>query len=207
MWIARVAICVSSALAFALPAHAVEKPEECAAMQDGGERLLCYDAIFRIQTTVEPPTGSQSKWIVQTAKSKIDDSKSVFLFLESDEDVPGRFGRGAAKASMVVRCMEGKTAITLQFADHFMADNGGYGDVVFRVDDKKAFTKSLSESTDHTALGLFSGATSIPLIKTLFGGNRLIIRVMPFNESALTVSYAIAGLETDIKPLREACKW
>lgn len=207
-WLALPVTALVSAFAFAAPVKAAEKPEECAAMQDGGERLICYDAIFRVQTSVEPPrTQSSSKWTVETEKSKIDDSKSVFLLLESDDDVPSRYGRAPSKASLVVRCMEGKTAITFQFADHFMAESGGYGDVTFRVDDKKAFTKGLRESTDHGALGLFSGPTSISLIKALFGGNRLIVRAMPFNESALTVSYSIANLESEIKPLREACKW
>lgn len=202
--------CLSFAASIALtfPAMAVDKPESCAAIDDGGERLVCYDSIFRTKTTVDtPPTGTPTKWQVTTAQSKIDDSKGVFLYIESDDDIPGKYGGQRAKASMVIRCMEGTTAMTLQFADHFMADNNGYGDVTFRVDDKKAITKGLDESTDNSALGLFNGGSSIPFIRSLFGANRLIVRATPFNESALTVTYSIAGLEETIKPLRETCKW
>jgi type VI secretion system protein VasI len=60
-------------------------------------------------------------------------------------------------------------------------------------------------SRDHASLGLWNEAASIPLIKSLFGAERLLVRARPYSEDAVTAEFAIGGLEDAAKPLREAC--
>lgn len=178
----------------------------CARIDNAGERLLCYDGVFRTAVANETQT-VESKWVIQTETSKIDDSKSVFLGLESDDDFPGKFGNGRRRANLTLRCMENSTSAILLFGDHFMADTNGYGDVTFRVDNQPAFTRGLDESTDHMALGLWNGGSAIPFIKKLFDGKTLVVRATPFSESPITATFTIAGLKEKIASLREACKW
>lgn len=178
----------------------------CAKIDDTGERLLCYDGVFRTETKTEPATAS-SNWTVHTQTSKIDDSPTVVLMLTSDDDFPGKYGNQRTNAEMTIRCMENRTSAFFQFGDHFMADNGDFGHVTFRIDDKPAFSRSLRESTDHGTLGLWDGGASIPFLKQLMEADQLVVRATPFSESPITTTFTVAGLAAAIKPLRDACKW
>lgn len=199
-------IALASLIALAATAAHGADGASCARIDNAGERLLCYDGVFRTAVTTEAKT-VESKWVVQTETSKIDDSKSVFLNLESEDDFPGRFGGSRRKANITLRCLENSTSAILHFGDHFMADINGYGDVTFRVDSQPAFTRGLDESTDHMALGLWDGGASIPFIKKLFDGKTLVVRATPYSESPITATFTVAGLKEKIAPLREACKW
>ncbi len=175
---------------------------ECAAIPDPDARLNCYDSLFKV---VEPPTTVEN-WRSDSSMSLLDDSKIVTLFLSSDAPIRSRFG-SSQPADMIVRCKENTTALYFLFADQFMSDIQGYGRVSYRIDSAKAAVWPMDVSTDNKALGLWSGSTSIPAIKQLIGGNSLFLRVTPYNESAIEMTFTIAGLEAAVKPLREACGW
>jgi type VI secretion system protein VasI len=82
----------------------------------------------------------------------------------------------------------------------------GYGYVTLRLDSGTAFKKTMNESTDHHALGIWS-PNAVPFVKTLFGHDHLLVRATPYNGNALTSDFVIKGLDGAIKPLRSACKW
>jgi type VI secretion system protein VasI len=146
------------------------------------------------------------RWRVASQKSKVDDSTNVFLSIDSNQPIRGRFG-DVGPAELTIRCMENTTAATFRFAGHFMADIQGYGDITYRIDDRKAKTKGFVESTSNEALGLWSGGSAIPFAKELFGGTSLYVRATPYNENPVEAEFNIAGLDEAIKPLREACRW
>lgn len=145
-------------------------------------------------------------WQTSSQTSKIDDSKNVWVMLESNDPVPGRFV-SYDQAQLTIRCMENKTAVMFEFADNFLADIQGYGDITYRIDDRKAQKRGFQESTDNGALGLWSGGSSIPFIKSLMTGQTLFVRVVPFNEDPIDTEFNIAGLDKAITPLRKACAW
>jgi type VI secretion system protein VasI len=178
----------------------------CAADADSDRRLLCYDGVFRTQVE-SPPIEGKGKWVVQTDTSKLTDSRNAVAYLSSEDTFPARFGGSEKHAEMWIRCFENATSFQIGFADHFLADNGSYGKVTYRIDDKKAQSKGMAESTDHSVLGLWNGGSSIPLIKSMIGGKRMIVRLTPFNESSLEATFDIAGVAEAIKPVRETCKW
>lgn len=151
-------------------------------------------------------TGPVSKWRISSDTSAIDDSKTVHIQVASDNNVRGRFG-GPGPAVLHLRCLENTTSATFSFNDQFMADIQGYGDITYRVDDRAAVKRGFQESTDNKWLGLWRGAQAIPFIKSLYGGEKLVARATPFNESQIEVTFSIFGLETAVKPLREACGW
>lgn len=186
-------------------ATAQNTAEECGAIDDGAERLVCYDLLFRIDRS-SAQSGPDSQWSVRTDISRIDDSTNVFMTVQSTDTFPKRFG-GEGRGTMLVRCMENTTTVYFTMAGHHLADLQNYGRLTYRIDDAPAQSKRLTESTDSQALGLWNGGSAIPFIKSLFGADNLLVQITPFSESAITVDFPIAGLEEEIAPLREACNW
>lgn len=198
-WIASLFLLVQ----VAEPARAEDDPLACATIADDTARLACYDRIYRSTVSGIASTG---QWHVSKEVSKIDDSVNVFMHVSAKETVKDRFG-AADYPTLWIVCRENSTDIYINFAGNFMADSGGYGRVISRVDKEKAVTKSWRESTDNSALGLWGGGSAIPFAKSLFGHDTLLIQATPFNDNALTIEFPITGLDEAIKPLREACHW
>lgn len=186
-------------------AYAQDSAEQCAAIDDGAERLICYDLLFRVDREIEV-SPAKSNWEVRTETSRIDDSTNVFLTVQSSDTFLDRFG-GAGRGYMLVRCMENTTTVYFSMGDHHLADLQGYGEVTYRIDSAPAQSRRFRESTDNRALGLWNGGSSIPFIRELFGAQNLLVQITPYGESAITVDFPIAGLEEAIIPLREACSW
>jgi type VI secretion system protein VasI len=160
-------------------------------------------AITKEAASANTPSG---KWMYRTEVSKIDDSTNAYLSLQSEQPIEGRFGR-EGYMTLSVYCRESKTDVIFYFAGQFMSDNAGGGAITYRIDKRPAKTQYFRESNNHEALGLWDGGEAIPFIKSLFGAERLFVRATPFNESAVSSEFVIAGLEDAIKPLRKACGW
>lgn len=162
-----------------------------------------------VEQPAAKPDAPASPWLVSEDVSPIDDSKTVVLLNTSKEMVKNRFGRNQGPATMVLRCQENTTALYINFAGQFMASSryNNYGDVTYRVDGEEAVTVGMDESTDHQSLGLFTGGQSIPMIKRMIGHDQIVVRATPYNESPLTLTFDISGLDKDISTLRETCGW
>lgn len=145
-------------------------------------------------------------WRLSRGTSQLDDSPTVYLTLKSSNQISGTYG-GKDRATLTLRCVENTTAVTLNFAEHFMADHQNYGVVAYRVDKKKQRQRNFRESTDNSVLGLWSGGLAIPFIKELIGNNSLFVRAVPFNESGIEATFNIANLDGRIGVLRKACHW
>lgn len=152
------------------------------------------------------PTVPTGKWTVEEDKSAFDDTQTVILFLDADQEIPGQYG-GSTTPSLILRCMEDRTSVYLTMGDYFLSDIQGYGNVDYRIDDTKAQVARMSSSTDNHALGLWSGGASIPFIKQLATGEKLALRITPYNESPRELSFSLTGLNAVLPKLREACSW
>jgi len=202
--ITRITI-LAAAVVTLLSAHALanDDPQSCASIMDDDRRLECFDLLFR--KSVASPT-TNSKWDVEIETSKIDDSKNVFLFVDSIEPVRNRYG-SSVRSKLTLRCRENVTSLSIWFGGHFMSDTESHGDVTYRIDTETAQTKRFRESTNHKHLGLWSGPSAIPFIKDIFDHEVLLVRATPFSESSVTMEFPIAGIESEITPLRKACGW
>lgn len=158
------------------------------------------------QEPKEPPP-PPSPWRVSESRSQLDDSPAVYMTTLSKDTLSGAYGAGAGPATLHLRCLENSTNLFVKLNGHFLADIQGYGDVTYRIDDLQARTVGMKESTDNKALGLWSGGSAIPMIRRLIGHDEMLIRVTPYNQSAITVTFPIRDLEEEIKPLRSACNW
>jgi hypothetical protein len=89
----RIFVCASALLA--VPFCALAAPNELAAQDAAGcatkkadtERLECYDLIFKKSIH----TSNDSKWQITEETSKIDDSKNVFLVLDSEDTFQNQY--------------------------------------------------------------------------------------------------------------------
>lgn len=176
--------------------------EECVKITNPDDRLNCFDHSFKTSETVQ----TESEWMVKVDKSKLDDTTSVVMSVQSTDEVRGKFG-GATKGSLFIRCQENKTSLFIVWADNFMSDIQGRGRVDYRIDDRTAKKVNMENSTDHMALGLWSGGNSIPFIKDMYEASSLYVRATPFSESPIEMTFNISGIEEASKPLREACGW
>lgn len=181
---------------------------ECAIINDDVERLECYDELHRPASTPsyegasDPP--ERIDWSIREDVSRMTDDRNVFVSVRAGE--PIRCGYKDERAVLLLRCLENTTAVTL-VTNCFMADIQGYGQVEYRVDDRPMARRNFQESTDNMALGLWSYGKARPFIDDLVGGERIVLRVTPFNDSPKEIEFAIGGTSQAIEPLRETCGW
>ncbi len=153
------------------------------------------------------PKPTKSAFRTRKSRSLVDDSPSVFITAYSNENLPmGRY-KDAGRLELMMRCLENTTSFILSHGDAFFADTAGFGKVRFRLDDDRAFSRNMVERSDNQGLGLWSGRRSIPIIRDMFGHDRLLVEIQPYNESPRTFTFNISNLEDAVRPLREACNW
>lgn len=199
------ASCVISV--FALPA--IAETSECISIGNDLDRLACYDKASgrtpkQERMAAPPPAG---KWLIQKETSAMSDRTNVVAALESDEAVNCGWNKGD-KVTLIARCLENTTAIYFNTGCHMTSSSyDSYGDIQYRIDDEKAKTVRGDNSTNNRSLGLWRGATAIPLIKQMFGKSRMIVKMTPYGESPFTVSFDITGTEEATAELRKSCGW
>jgi type VI secretion system protein VasI len=182
-------------------------PKECIGITVDSVRLACYDRIV-MGTDLAPAASVESsgKWSIETQKSDFKDTQDVYVSMRTEGDLPcGMIDQGPA--TLLLRCMENSTAAMLITSCHMASGFSGYGKVEYRVDDKPSRTRDFDASTDNSALGLWKGGESIPFIKELFGGKKLLMRFTPFSESPVTAEFEITGVENAVAGLRKECSW
>ena len=110
----------------------------------------------RSQAAESAPPPPTDKWQISESRPQMDDSKTVVLALDSDDEIHGPLG--AVRPSLIIRCEEKKTSVYVMtgMAANLETDSdGGPSDdhkVRIRLDDNSANYASWLESTDHKAL-------------------------------------------------------
>ena len=164
-----------------------------------------------IPQNTAPPVSTPAQlpeigWNVREEKSKFDDSTNVYAALRSTNPVKKFFG-SEGRVILNIRCVERVTALYFEFADHYMSRLNGRGVVTYRIDKKPAVKKEFVESSDNQALGLWSGAGAIPLIKEISEGSQLVVRAQPHINNEIVGEFDLAGAEGALKNLRASCRW
>lgn len=190
--------------------RANEPLDRCVRIGNDLDRLACYDkAAGRTPAAlaIEKDVATAGAWRIRQEASKITDEKTVFMTVESKDSVSCNWSRNSP-VRLTIRCLENTTALIFSTECHMTSSSyNDYGDVDLRLDDGKAFVSSMVESTNSRSLGLWTGGSSIPVIKKFFGKKRLLARMTPYGESPFTAEFNIAGTELQIEPLRKACSW
>jgi type VI secretion system protein VasI len=152
------------------------------------------------------PEEGTGAWDVSISTSSLDDSTTVVLSLDSDTVLAKRFG-GFDTPRMILRCKENTTSFYIVVAGHHLTDIQSYGRITYRLDQQPAATLDALASTDSKALGLWTGRSAIPFIKSLANARKLVARVTPYSESPKEFTFDLTGLSQALVPLRQSCKW
>lgn len=162
----------------------------------------------RIQSSARERDKANAKWNTRITPEIIDDSSTVVISLPSIDRV-WNFNavRKHQPAMIFLQCSHNQTSLYFAFNGNIMADHGAYQRVTMRIDGGEPFTMNMKSSNSKTAIGLWGGALSIPLIKRLFGKDELIVQATPFAQSSVTVSFRVSGIADEILPLRQECGW
>ena len=181
----RVALCSVLVLWASRPTWADmnEDLAGCAAITKSAARLECYDGLAaKIAPTARTSTPSvegAGKWSARTEVSPVDDSINVYLHLDAENTIAGKFGN-ETRPTMTIRCKENETALYISW-DTFMGSDDT--DVLIRLDKEKARTMQWGISTDH---GSTFHTNSIPFIKEMLKHEMLLARTTPYGERPVT---------------------
>lgn len=168
-----------------------------AAMRNDLQRLAAFDA-FAAKLGLAP--GSQAttsvagKWSVSREVSPVDDSVTVTAHLQADSPAPSRRGRDGP--AMILRYKEGKVDAYVVF-DTFLGSESTTATVRFGKD--PAVEQRWWISTDHKAAFVMGDA--LEFMRKLEQSDTFLIRVTPYSESPVTVSFSTAGVSKVVEAI------
>ena len=136
--------------------------------------------------------------------SDVDDSTNATLELTSESFYSSGLSRGYP--TMRIDCRENSTQFYFSVAGAFLSDNQAWGNVGYRVGQKKAQSWNMQVSANNQALGFWRGS-GIPQIKKLIGQERLLIWVTPYSESKVQIEFNVTDLGDKLKDVRVNCGW
>ncbi|HDK6380009.1 type VI secretion system-associated protein TagO [Klebsiella michiganensis] len=184
-----------------------EKFLECRSEINGTKRLACYDKLFPQDTKEEvapaavEPAPNPGKWLTHITTSPVDDSKNVVLMLPSNDSIKTPYGE-TVTPTIFVACREKKTEVFINWDVYLGLDETS---MLYRLDKQKAVERSWSISTDTKAV--FYSGRDIDFVKALMKADKMFARITPYNESPVSVTFDLAGLNSALKPLQQACGW
>lgn len=220
MWlhIARTLVLASlSIIPIGAKADTLKAINGCRSISDKADRLSCYDkAASGIAQTLEEdaaaktskaskaPTRSVGAWRVESEINPLDDTKSVFAGLEASSG-KGKWGE---PVGLIARCVSNKTELYIGWNTYLGNDGGIYNNfkrVMVRIGDAPSKTMRWGLSTDSQAT--FAPGWAGTLIKQMMGVQRLVARVIPYNENPIVAEFDLTGIEDAMKPIMQTCGW
>jgi len=159
------------------------------------------------QAQAAAETNSTGSWEVSRFRSPNDGSIAVAMTVSTETFIPGRAQTPAGLAMFSLQCAEGNISAILQFGKDVLRDLEGSGNVVYRVNGRSEALQAFQQSTDGTAMGLWSSDVAVPFIERLIGATSLNIEAIPYRDQPIKARFNVAGLDKAITPLREACDW
>jgi type VI secretion system protein VasI len=135
-------------------------------------------------------------WQLRTDISPLDDSKSYFLSRDAEEPIGSGLMRGTP--TLMIRYKERELHIYVSFDSYLGSDSTV---VTLRLGQSAAKQEEWSLSTDGKAI--FCPTDAREFVDQLLQNDRLVIRLTPFGESPITVTFDLAGLSEAIQPMRK----
>lgn len=156
-------------------------------------------------TPLPTNTPDAGKWITDISTNSFDDSRTVVLLLDADNEIEGWLS--TFLPGLILRCQEGRVEAYIHIGTQAEVELDSNFDnrptVRLRFDSNEAITLRMDESTDGDALFFPQPQTTID---QLLVHDRLLFGFTPFNASAVEATFDLRGLSYVIQPLREACR-
>ena len=166
----------------ALPVLA-QSGAQCAAIGNDGERLACYDALFR--------SGGAGDAIASVT-------------LESEQLIPAR-PSGRAPATITVSCEAGILQVAFGFAGNTMSALGRDTGITLQYDLARARSSTLPVNVDNTAIVIDNTADARAFLDGLAGATNLTVRVTPASTRSLSVRFRVDAFAAEAAPVVAAC--
>jgi type VI secretion system protein VasI len=153
-----------------------------------------------VPTATPPPTG---KWVSDDKSSSFDDSKTVTLLLDAEDEIVGP--SGSIRPSLLVRCREHEKDVYIYTGMAPDVESGNFDGATVRVlfDKEGALTKNAGQSTSRDSLFFPDPEETIA---AMLKHERMVFGFTPFDASPVEMTFDLRGLSEAIKPLNEACK-
>lgn len=173
---------------------------KAAAIENSVERLAAYDLVaakYRLAPQSNKETKKAGKWVVTTTTSPIDDSKTVICNLQADATV--NVGRKTIHPTLTIRFMENELSAYINYGIFLGSDTLA---VTHRIDRNQAETTNWGVSTNREAA--FYGGNIGDFISQIEKAETLIVRLTPYGESPVTVTFTPSGFEKGREAIRNA---
>lgn len=174
----------------------------CASISIAEERLACYDHLFGEATTRSDRLG---RWRVSTSRGTRNDKGRVIIGLPVQASDDPR-DLDETRLNLFAACRHGATALWFNFGRDIQ-NTGDDVSVRLTVDGKPVERAELTLSINRRSVGLFDNDAARTLLQQWQSGSVLELHLMPNREQAHSARFAIANLDTALKPLARACLW
>jgi type VI secretion system protein VasI len=165
------------------PAFGQSDGAQCASIENGVDRLACYDGLFRPGTV---PTGA------------------LEAVLESTQLIPAR-PSGRAPATLTVRCEAGDLSIRFGFAGNTLSALGNDAGLTLQYDLQTDRSRTLPVDTSNTAIIIGDRAEASAFVDSLAGATNLTARVTPVNSRSLSVRFRVDSFVQEAQAVRDGC--
>jgi hypothetical protein len=182
---AKVLFVLAFAAGNGLAVQAQETPQACSVIADDGERLACYDALFRDR-------GGERGEVAEA------------VVLDSERLIPAR-PTGRAPATMTVECSNGAVLVSFAFANQLVSNTSDIAAVTLQVDQNATAVRTLRASADNTTLSFAAGRESQAFLDSLEGGTSLKVRMTPVRQRSVTVDFRLPEHIAAIEAIRQSC--
>ena len=155
----------------------------CAAIGDDGERLACYDGVFRTGSATAP---------------------AMSVTLESEQLIPAR-PTGRAPATITISCEANVLMVAFGFAGNTMSSLGRDTGITLQYDLARARSSTLPVNADNTAILIDNTADARAFIDGLSGATNLTVRVTPASTRSLSVRFRVDAFAQEVAAVSDTC--
>lgn len=176
-----------------------------AAIPNSVDRLAAFDQIaarhkLAPESNKQVTTPTPGKWRVSTDISPVDDSQTVFGVLECDEPTRIGYNRTVVPA-LAIRFKEGKLEAYIIYGVFLGSD---LIEATIRFGKDAPQTQRFSISSDHKAAFVRGDVSAF--LQKLSASETLLVRLTPYGENPITVSFSTEGVQKVLDAVAEARK-
>ena len=144
-----------------------------------------------------------SNWEVVDERSELDNTRSVFASVQSENMLSNSIGMGE-KIRITIRCSEETTAIYIEWPGYMGFDGVR---ARWKIDDGPVQSRTLEPAQGGQGVGFWSGSTAIPMINAMLDHDRLVMSMASYGQGSQEAIFDIRGLRSAAMQVAEACSW
>ena len=145
--------------------------------------------------TTKPPAQATGQWIVNPIEhDPLTDEPIANTWVYAD---------GSNAIALVVRCVSRAQTEVYIFWNAFLDLSAA--SITTRIDDQVPFTQVWP--VDAPGTSSFYPTDELTFLGELFGADRLVANVTPWDQEPITVIFPVAGVEAAVANVRSACGW